>query len=323
MRVVLFYENKPHYGKLRKTPSLLTKTAPSWAKTEFWEYETGYLLIRHYTLGSYRIASYRLNSNKPVKLYAEHESPLIVLQYMTRERTKMCSGLPKYGCCRLVYMPNGEQEVRCSAGTVEWMQIELRRDYNDDMMEELFFMSPLLDVSGLNEISCGEIVIDYQAKALCKRMQDCQETGHYLNLEFRICISKLMMNYLDGLKEKLNYSQLPYGVHTKVLLEIHDSIIAAPDINRYTPTYLAKQYDVTPEYIETNFSALFGISLSDFAEEQCMGKAMYLLQNTRNTVSEIARETGYASYEEFSATYKKYYGLPPYIHRERLKTKMI
>lgn len=64
-------------------------------------------------------------------------------------------------------------------------------------------------------------------------------------------------------------------------------------------------------YLKKGFKEMTGKTVFEFIQENRMEKAKYLLQQTNQSIAEIAQLTGYASVSSFSQSFKHYFGTTP------------
>jgi AraC-like DNA-binding protein len=64
-------------------------------------------------------------------------------------------------------------------------------------------------------------------------------------------------------------------------------------------------------YLKKGFKELTGKTVFEFIQENRLEKARHLLQNSENTIADIANLTGYASVSSFSQSFKNYFGITP------------
>ncbi|MEZ5047470.1 MAG: AraC family transcriptional regulator [Chitinophagaceae bacterium] len=81
--------------------------------------------------------------------------------------------------------------------------------------------------------------------------------------------------------------------------------------NNLTIPIIASAVGTNQCYLKKGFKEIFGQTLFEFIQENRMTKAKYLLENSSNSITEIAYTVGYASLSSFSQAYKNYFGISP------------
>jgi Response regulator containing CheY-like receiver domain and AraC-type DNA-binding domain len=89
--------------------------------------------------------------------------------------------------------------------------------------------------------------------------------------------------------------------------------ISSPELN---VNEIAEKNYLSLSYLSRLFKKSKGISISQYIIQQRMDLAARLLEDDRNTVSNIALEVGYNNYPYFTSTFKKYFGCTPTQYRE-------
>jgi AraC-like DNA-binding protein len=80
--------------------------------------------------------------------------------------------------------------------------------------------------------------------------------------------------------------------------------------------YVATRLRRTPKHISAVFRKETGMRFTDYLNEVRLLAADHLLRTTRKTAFDLSIEVGYHSYEYFSRTYKKRFGISPSKARE-------
>jgi len=78
-----------------------------------------------------------------------------------------------------------------------------------------------------------------------------------------------------------------------------------------TLTELAKQMNLTPEYISRLFKKNSGQTISDYITNMRLNYALKLVNNTKIPINEIAISSGYNSNPHFIRTFKEKFGISP------------
>lgn len=74
---------------------------------------------------------------------------------------------------------------------------------------------------------------------------------------------------------------------------------------------LAKEYGISKQKLTRSFKNLYGQSLHAYVIEARLSEAARLLKGTNLTIGEIAERSGYLKHSQFSAAFKKRFGVRP------------
>jgi len=80
----------------------------------------------------------------------------------------------------------------------------------------------------------------------------------------------------------------------------------APTINE-----LSSQINMSPSQLKSKFKSLFGSSIYQYYLKSKLNVAEGLLKEGKGTISEIGYRLGYSNISQFSAQFKKHFGVSP------------
>jgi AraC-like DNA-binding protein len=78
---------------------------------------------------------------------------------------------------------------------------------------------------------------------------------------------------------------------------------------------LARHIGINESKLKFGFKAIFGTTVFEFIQSERMRKALELLQDQELSVSQVADEVGYGYANNFSQTFKRYFGFSPKVAR--------
>jgi AraC-like DNA-binding protein len=314
-------KHHPFTGHLKEMPESMYPLLSSWATPEYREYEFGSLVSQEYVHKKYRIHIFRLDISKPTSLAIEYE-PKMALQFMLEGNLQgEVPVLPEKGTCRLINVNNEQHEFYFESGTMEWMLIEWDHSATSDITEDFYNDHELLSgVLSLSESALPyfEVAMDKESQALLESIRVCHHRGYQLRMEFKVYITKLIMNYLNGIEEREGIVTIRNLANREKLLAIIDDIKADPNIHRYM-SYYSKKYKMICNDIKEGFSSVFKMTMQNYVERECMTAAKKMLELTDDTIDNIAMQLGYTTKGNFSRAYKNYYGFPPALARKKLR----
>lgn len=88
-----------------------------------------------------------------------------------------------------------------------------------------------------------------------------------------------------------------------VIRKIHDRLTEDPG-KRYTIDELAREYLINTAALKTTFKAVYGMPVASYMKQYRMKEAAKMLQETDQSIADIARSVGYESQSKFSAAFK-------------------
>lgn len=99
---------------------------------------------------------------------------------------------------------------------------------------------------------------------------------------------------------------------------VHEaSTIILQDITRHrTVAELSRMVAINATKLHEGFKIEFGLTIYDFLVNERMNLARRLLTETRKSISEIARLTGYKRQDSFAHAFKRQFGYTPTFFRK-------
>lgn len=81
---------------------------------------------------------------------------------------------------------------------------------------------------------------------------------------------------------------------------------------------LSRKFHINIQKIKTGFVLLYGTTIFNYVQQVKMKKAIMLLQLPQPSIAEIAYSLGYSDPPNFTAAFKRYFGIPPTAARKKL-----
>lgn len=101
-------------------------------------------------------------------------------------------------------------------------------------------------------------------------------------------------------------------------LELAKSIIEKDPVRHIHISVLAEKAGINEFKLKLGFRELFQTSPYQYRLQLCLEKAKSLLEDTDDTIDQIALKVGFETYNGFSTSFKKAYNLAPTEYRNRL-----
>lgn len=102
--------------------------------------------------------------------------------------------------------------------------------------------------------------------------------------------------WVDGLKELLHY-----------------------DTSTLSLKYLSDQLDVHPVHLSRSAPKHLSTSLGEYIRQHKIKKAIPLLLNSNNSLTQIAYQTGFSDQSHFNRVFNSYFNMNPSLYRKRMK----
>ncbi len=86
---------------------------------------------------------------------------------------------------------------------------------------------------------------------------------------------------------------------------------------RVTIEQLAKEFCISPTSLKRNFKLVYNTTIKNYVRRERMALAASLLNESGQTIAEIARSLGYANQSKFASAFQSVYGLTPLKYRRK------
>ena len=100
-------------------------------------------------------------------------------------------------------------------------------------------------------------------------------------------------------------------------IELAKSIIDKDPVSHIHIPMLADKAGINEFKLKIGFRELFHTSPYQYRLRLCLEKAKELLEDTDDTIDQIASKVGFDTYNGFSTAFKKAYNIPPTAYRNR------
>ena len=100
-------------------------------------------------------------------------------------------------------------------------------------------------------------------------------------------------------------------------LELARSIIEKDPASHIHIPMLADKAGINEFKLKVGFRELFKTSPYQYRLQLCLEKAKELLEDTDDTIDQIAMKVGFNTYNGFSTAFKRAYNIPPTTYRNR------
>ena len=121
-------------------------------------------------------------------------------------------------------------------------------------------------------------------------------------IAFSLCLEEVLGESRNSRKE--------YGEDARVIWDVKRAIDQSPAEAPKIPD-LARQYGMSISKLTRMFKQQYGIPIHAYIIESRLCESTKLLAEGNMTIAEIAEKAGYAKGSQFSAAFKKRYGISP------------
>ncbi|MEO0539040.1 MAG: AraC family transcriptional regulator [Cyanobacteria bacterium P01_A01_bin.123] len=149
-------------------------------------------------------------------------------------------------------------------------------------------------------------------RAVVQQIIDCPFTGTTKRLYLQSKVFELMALQLDGMPKKKTTA--PSGLlkaDTTARIHYAAEILRSHLENPPSNTELAQRIGIGPTTLNKGFRTVFGVTPFAYLTRHRMEQAERLLRQLDCTVAEVANQVGYANPAQFSAAFKRQFGITP------------
>ena len=108
---------------------------------------------------------------------------------------------------------------------------------------------------------------------------------------------------------------VPFNLHDVSCIRVVKEYIDTHLLEHLTIAQLSRKAGINQLKLKKGFKAIYGIGVYGYRLQQRMLLAKTALEKTTKPIHQVARQTGYRNVANFSAAFKKIYGISPYQHR--------
>lgn len=204
----------------------------------------------------------------------------------------------------------GEKYKTISIYTTKSYVEKLLEPYADNISFKSIYNNINQKIS--DELYLGNIADTQQVK-IFEEMINCTLPSMtrllYLNGKVMELIANQFEKLIEGFSTTTNSICIKsYDIEK---LELARKIIVNHMDNPLSINELAKEVGLNTNKLKKGFKCLYNKTIFGYLRDKKMEKAKELLLNEEKTIAQIASEIGYANPSQFSATFKKKYGINP------------
>ena len=324
MKLLADPSQKKDPGELLPIPHYLKKAVPTWAGTDYRQYDFGFLLIQEFISNKFSLFIWRIMVQRQVLLYPSSDKPILALQFTLQGNipcvlTGFGNKLLVESTYELFYVPVGKNQANFEPGEYESFHIEMEASFLEEASKSHPKIKALLEK--LNSASAHGTPllagrIDYQVKTILNSLRRYSDRGKDTTSDMQKYIVELLSHYLAELKRSESRSVLPNIDRRETLIRIRDQILQNPDMEEQTLKNLSQQHRIHIAMLKRNFKTLFGETLVSFVRIECLKKARWLLSTSGRSVKDIADEIGYPDKSNFAKAYRRQFGMAPNENRK-------
>ena len=134
---------------------------------------------------------------------------------------------------------------------------------------------------------------------------------------FKLKVQELLL-YLYRLSPEISAPAQVQSRQAALMQEIHHQLTEHLD-RRYTIEELSRQYLINTSSLKEIFKGVYGMPIATYMKEFRIRKAMELLQQTDDSIAEIAAKVGYETQGKFAKAFKEFTNLTPSSYRKKYR----
>jgi len=219
-------------------------------------------------------------------------------------------------CYEIVFYRKGEGETTIdgrkyhfSDNTFSLIEPNLKHNENAIGPVDLFYVGFVIDDAFLS-IRSG--VYSDNAFHIKEEMEqilmEMKKQGPYYERMMDLLIEEVVLKISRGLYEEKNAKNDPF-------LQVKD-FIHLNCMKRIGGSFIAKNFGFNPDYFRLAFKKRYGISLKTYMMNERIRYAIDLLENSEESIKDIAEMSGFSSSSHFVMAFKKSTGITPKQYRE-------
>lgn len=206
--------------------------------------------------------------------------------------------------------------VKCEAGQpVRFTKVILSKKYLDFFVKERF-----ADEYDLSESTFEFLVQNTNIPGLnfvFQQIKDCQATGLaaqlYLESKIMEILSLVTYNKEQTQNKAITHIKIDKKDRKslqKVVLYMKENMSAYPTVRE-----LAKVSEMSLSRFQAAFKFVYGSTVYEYFKDMKMNYALFLLQNSDDSIQTVAKKIGYNNAGHFAGIFKKTYGMGPKEYR--------
>ncbi|MBR3979652.1 MAG: AraC family transcriptional regulator [Bacteroidales bacterium] len=147
-----------------------------------------------------------------------------------------------------------------------------------------------------------------------KNIIDYQESAHTFKTDCLVSLYSIFLLDLMDVQQK-NIRQHKYSERTEELFIGFASLLPRHFIEHHDIAFYANQLSITPTYLSRIVRGVTGRTVVDYINQMLMMEAIFLLQTSRLSVSQIADQLHFADISSFSKFFLRINGSSPRTYR--------
>lgn len=171
----------------------------------------------------------------------------------------------------------------------------------------------LIDAWRCRDSSIGSFPVSRQTLSCVRRCMGMRLRGAWAEVKIRAMAYKILnLVFSDWMRSQDGASR-----SMRITSEDHNKLVAIKDhVTRnfrvgITAEKLCREFSINRNKLHYGFKHLFGVTPHDYCVEMRMRAALDLLLETRLAVAEIAWEVGFGEPTNFTAAFRRYFGVAP------------
>jgi AraC-like DNA-binding protein len=254
---------------------------------------------------------------KPVDIYTEVAGEAVASQFIFY-RTVSYNQAGNYGRSRhnIRYIPSVAEEYEMKAGMeYGYFLMVLSKDFYFNLVDrhsslhEDFVVE--MDKGSFVSFKPQDMVVTPEMQKIIAELKDSNKTGELRRLHTEAKVLELLTCQLEQFQEKDPHPSWILKSADIEKLEQARHILEMNFANPPTQKELARQVALNESKLRKGFKKYFATTIHDYTVRIKMERARRLLIEDKKSIVEVAEITGFTHQNNFSAAFKKYFGISP------------
>lgn len=255
----------------------------------------------------------------PVRIHTEVEGETVTSQfvfYRNDNNRKIKTSFHGRGRHNVRYIPSFVEDYELQSGAeYDYFLVVLSKDF----YFKLIAPESVLHEDFVQKINKGEytsfahddMFVTHEMLKVISELKDNKRTGELRRIHTESKISELLVYQLEQLNDSFAEEREHLVGDDIIKLLKARTILDERYAQAPTQRTLAEEIGMSESKLRQSFKDYFSVTIYDYLTRVRMEKARSLLLEACKSIAEVANATGYNHQQNFSAAFKKYFGIAP------------